>query len=86
MVFLTYKKQGSNLEFVVGGGDTSKSHGYILFLKRFENRGTISHRHDSGRPSRITVEGMRIAEDQMQLDDEITAMQLRSLLAQQSVL
>eukprot|EP00731_Ephydatia_muelleri_P009087 Em0004g1425a len=51
--------------------------------QRFENRGTISRRHGSGRSSKITEEVKRIVEAQMQLDDVTTATQLRRLLAQQ---
>ncbi|KAL5497419.1 hypothetical protein EMCRGX_G013887 [Ephydatia muelleri] len=51
--------------------------------QRFENRGTISRRHGSGRSSKITEEVKRIVEAQMQLDDVTTATQLRRILAQQ---
>ena len=57
--------------------------GIHCFLKRFENRGTISRRHGSGRSSKITEEVKRIVEAQMQLDDVTTATQLRRLLVQQ---
>ena len=55
------------------------------FLKRFENRGTISRHHRSGRPSKITEEVKRILEAEMQLEDETTATQLCRFLAQQGV-
>ena len=59
------------------------SHVGIYCFLRFENRATISCRHGSGRPLKITEEVKRIVEAQMQFDDETTATQLRRLLAQQ---
>ena len=97
MVFSAYEKQ--RILFYLQQGRTSRairnlllgegirvSHvGIYCFLKRFENRGMISRRHRSGRPSKITDEVKRIVEAEMQLDDETTATQLRRLLAQQGV-
>ncbi|KAL5476341.1 hypothetical protein EMCRGX_G026270 [Ephydatia muelleri] len=58
-------------------------HSAYRHQQRFENRATISCRHGSGRPLKITEEVKRIVEAQMQFDDETTATQLRRLLAQQ---
>ena len=97
MVFSAYEKQ--RILFYHQQGHTSRairnlllgeeirvSHvGIYCFLNRFENRGMISRRHGSGRPSKITEEVKRVVEAQTQLDDETTATQLRRLLGQQGV-
>ena len=54
--------------------------GVAMFLKRFETTGTLSRHPGSGRPSKITAEIKRIVENQMQLDDETSAVQLHRLL------
>ena len=54
--------------------------GVAFFLKKFLQTGTITRRLGSGRPSKITTEVKQIVEQQMQLDDETTATQLRQLL------
>ena len=83
---LFYHQQGSTSRAIrnllLGEGIIVSHVGVYCFLKRFETHGTISRRHGSGRPSKITEEVKRIVEAQMQLDDETTATQLRSLLAQ----
>ena len=86
---LSYPQQGvrvERLEICCWGREYGVSHvGIYCFLKKFENRGTISRCHGSGRPSKITEEVKRIVEAQVQLDDETTATQLCRLLAQQGV-
>ena len=54
--------------------------GVAMFIKRFETTGSLGRRPGSGRPSKITAEIKRIVENQMQLDDETTAVQLHRLL------
>ena len=87
--YLTINRAGvrvERLEICCWGRGYGVSHmGIYCFLKKFENRGTISRRHGSGRPSKITEEVKRIVEAQVQLDEETTATQLCRLLAQQGV-
>ena len=54
--------------------------GVAMFLQRFEATGTLSRHPGSGRPSKITAEIKRIVENQVQLDDETSAVQLHHLL------
>lgn len=54
--------------------------GVAKFLKKFEETGSLSRRSGSGRRSKITAEIKEIVEEQMQRDDETTAMQLHRLL------
>ena len=51
------------------------------FLRRYEIDGTIERRQGSGRPTKLSMEVLRIVEIQMRTDDETTAVQLHKLLA-----
>lgn len=51
-----------------------------LFLKKYEIDGTIKRRGGSGRPTKITMEMLKIVETQMRSDDETTAIQLHKIL------
>ena len=86
---LFYHQQGRKSRkirnLLLGEGIQCSHIGIYLFLKRFERYGTIARHPGSGRPSKITTEVKRIVVDQMQLDDETTATQLHSLLAQKGV-
>ena len=55
--------------------------GVAKFLKKFEETGSLSRRSGSGRPTKITAEIKEIVEQQMQRDDETTAVQLHHLLS-----
>ena len=50
------------------------------FLQRFEVSGGIHRKPGSGRPSSITTEIKAMVEEEMQRDDETTAIQLHELL------
>ena len=90
MVYSSYKQQ--RILFFSGLGYKSTSivrvlreEGLIVsksavvrFLKKYKETETICRR--PGCPSKITPEVLRIVEDQMQLDDETTAVQLQKLL------
>lgn len=54
--------------------------GVAKFLKKFEETGSLARRSGSGRPSKITGEIKEIVEQQVQHDDEATAVQLHRLL------
>ena len=54
--------------------------GVAKFLKKFEETGSLARRSGSGRPSKITGEIKEIVEQQVQHDDETTAVQLHRLL------
>ena len=54
--------------------------GVSMFLKRFEETGSLTRQPGSGRPSKITAEIKEIVEEQMQFDDETSAVQLHRLL------
>ena len=54
--------------------------GIAKFLRKFEETGNFNRRAGSGRPSKVTHEIEQIVEDQMQHDDETTAVQLYRLL------
>lgn len=54
--------------------------GVAKFLKKFDETGSLNRRSGSGQPSKITAEIKAIVEEQMQRDDETTAVQLHRLL------
>ena len=54
--------------------------GISKFLAKFEETGSIGWRIGSGRPSKLTAETKKLAEDQMHSDVETTVFQLRKLL------
>ena len=93
MVFCDYTKQRILFHYFRGlkstaiveeirreGGRVSVA-GVWKFLKRYQETGTISRKQGSGRPSKITSAIEDIVERQMQLDDETTAVQLRTILS-----
>ena len=55
--------------------------GLAKFFKRYDATGTTTRRPGSGRPSKLTSEVLKIVEEQMQQDDETTAVQLHAILA-----
>ena len=57
--------------------------GVAQFIRKYKVTGTILRRPGSGRPSKITPEVLRLVEQQMQHDDETTAVQLQKLLVDQ---
>ncbi len=54
--------------------------GVCRLLSKYHQTGTIARRPGSGRPSKITIDVLRIVEGQMRLDDETTAIQLQKIL------
>ncbi len=54
--------------------------GVCRLLLKYHQTGTIARRPGSGRPSKITIDVLRIVEGQMRLDDETTAIQLQKIL------
>ena len=54
--------------------------GVTKFLSKFLETGSIWRRPGSGRPTKITTTILSLVEDQMQLDNETTAVQLQHLL------
>ena len=50
------------------------------FIKKFQDTGNINRRVGSGRPSKVTSEIKQVVEEQMQQDDETTAVQLHRIL------
>uniref|UniRef100_A0A1X7SNV9 Transposase Tc1-like domain-containing protein n=1 Tax=Amphimedon queenslandica TaxID=400682 RepID=A0A1X7SNV9_AMPQE len=50
-------------------------------LRKYRETGNIARKLGSGCPTKITPDVLRIVENQMQLDDEITAIQLQRILA-----
>ena len=81
---LLYRAQGVSAYKIVNllqeeGLKTSKT-GVLKFLRKYALTGSVGRRPGSGRPTKITPEVLQIVEDQMQFDDETTAVQLQSLL------
>ena len=54
--------------------------GIAKFLHRYETTGSIARKAGSGRPTKITTEIKAAVEQQMQLDDETSAVQLHAIL------
>ena len=52
--------------------------GVAQFIKKFRQTGSITHRCGSGQPSKVTI--LDIVEQQMEEDDETTAVQLQWIL------
>ena len=50
------------------------------FLRRYAEQQCLSRKEGSGRPSKITPEVKAVVEQQMNVDDEMTAHQLHKLL------
>ena len=92
MVYSTYKQQriiyfsslGYKSTTIVSllreEGLTVSRSGVARLLKKYRQTGSIRRRPGSGRPTKITSEVLQIVEEQMQLDDETTAIQLQKLL------
>ena len=58
---------------------TSTRQGVLKFIKRFVKSGSIQCKSGSGRPTKITDDVMRLVDEQMEPDDETTAMHLTML-------
>ena len=54
--------------------------GVHKFIEQYKRTGRISRKPGSGRPSKVTNEIKKIVDDQMENDDETSAVQLHSLL------
>lgn len=50
------------------------------FIRRYERSGTLARKEGSGRPTKITPQVMALVEEQMNNDDETTAVQLHKIL------
>ena len=55
------------------------------FLQRYRETASIGRKPGSGRPSKISVAVMQLVEEQMQRDDETTAVQLYALLKHNNI-
>ena len=55
--------------------------GLAKFFRRYDETSSTARRPGSGRRSKLTPDVMQIVEEQMQRDDETTAVQLMPLLA-----
>jgi transposase len=62
------------------GHSVSKS-GVTKLLKRYKETGNIKRRRGSGRRSVVSDEILKAIDDQMSIDDETTATQLKKMLA-----
>ena len=58
--------------------------GIAKFVKHHKESSSIVRKPGSGRPSKITPEMKKVVEEQMQLDDKMTAYQLHQLLVSKS--
>ena len=54
--------------------------GVCRLIRKYKETGTIARRPGSGRPSKITLDVLRIVEAEMQRDDETTAVQLQKII------
>ncbi len=61
-------------------GMLASRRGIAKFIERYRVTGSIGRKPGSGRPTKITEEIKAIVEEQMQRDDETTAVQLHALL------
>uniref|UniRef100_A0A1X7U2U5 Tc1-like transposase DDE domain-containing protein n=1 Tax=Amphimedon queenslandica TaxID=400682 RepID=A0A1X7U2U5_AMPQE len=68
------------VELMKEEGIDVKVSGVYRLLKKFNETGTISRRPGSGRSSMITNDILKLVEEQMQADDETTAVQLQKIL------
>ena len=62
-------------------GISISRHSIHIFLKRYKDRGTIARKEGSGCPFKLSPAIQQIIEQAMQEDDETTATQLQSRLA-----
>ena len=67
---------------VTAEGLTVSKTGVLKFLRKYVTTGSIGRRPGSGRPFKVTQEMLAIVEEQMQRDDETSAVQLQTLLVQ----
>ena len=94
MVLSSYQKQRLLHYYFLGKRSTSIARllckeGIVVnrssvykFIKKSKETESITLRPGSGRPTKITPEILHIVENQMQLDDETTAIQLQRLLVE----
>lgn len=54
--------------------------GILMFLKKYRETGSIARRPGSGRPCKITPAMKALIDEQMEKDDETTAVQIHTLL------
>ena len=92
MVYSSYKKQRILYHYFQGvrpptiakrlreEGMKASRRGIAKFLHRYETTGSIARKAGSGRPTKVTTEIKAVVEQQMQLDDETSAVQLHALL------
>ena len=59
--------------------------GVRMFLKHFNQYGTIAQKPGSGAPPRLSPDVQQIIEDTMRNDDEITTTQLQAILASHEI-
>ena len=83
---LEYRSRGLSVRDVARavteeGHSVSKT-GVLKFLRKYETTGSIARRPGSGRPTKVTPEALRIVEEEMQRDDETTAVQLQKVLVE----
>lgn len=55
------------------------------FLRRYKETRSIARKEGTGRPTKITVEVMLLVEEQMEKDDETTAVQLHKMLTDRGI-
>ena len=70
-------KSTTILSLLRNEGLTVSRSGVVRLLNKYRQTGSIRHRPGSGHPTKITSEVLQIVQEQMQLDDEITAIQLQ---------
>ena len=98
MVFSTYCKQrilslhwqGCRVSQIVEilimeEGIRVSRQGVRMFLKHFNQYGTIARKPGSGAPPRLSPDVQQIIEDAMRNDDETTATQLQAILASNEI-
>jgi len=56
-----------------------------LFLKRFNERGTIARKEGSGLPPKLSSHALEVIDTAMKEDDELTATQLQVRLAAKGI-
>ena len=55
------------------------------FISRFKETGSVARKEGSGRPMKINAETTALVEEQMNADDETTALQLHKMLSERGV-
>ena len=56
-----------------------------MFLKRYNDRGTIARKKGSGLPPKLSPAALEVIDTAMKVDDELTATQLQSKLAAKEI-